>query len=74
MHFRKNAMVNDDNNKDLTEVQIVNSDQEKKLSVYIKRAELFKRSISSPFEANSLVSEIRTHKLWKFLLTTWNYM
>ena len=54
-------MVNNDFNEDLSEVQIVNSDQEKKLSVYIKRAELFKRSISSPFEANSLVSEIRTH-------------
>lgn len=54
---RHNKVVNEG----LAQVKIVNGEQEKKLSVYIKRAENFTRSISSPFELNSMVSEIRTH-------------
>ena len=60
--FRHKAIVNKKGvNEDLADVKIVNTDQEKKLSVYIKRAEHFTRSISSPFEVNSMVSEMRTH-------------
>ena len=53
--------TNTDNNEDLNEVQVINHDQEKMLSFYMKRAETFKRSISSPFELNSKVSELRAH-------------
>ena len=53
--------TNTDNNGDLNGVPVINHDQEKMLSIYMKRAETFKRSISSPFELNSKVSELRAH-------------
>ena len=49
--------TNTNNNEDLNEVHVINYDPEKMLSVYMKRAETFKRSI----ELNIKVSELRAH-------------